>query len=495
MKLFNRFKLLTYTDWICLLLILYILKIVFSYIASYSIDIQGVEFAFLHNIQLLRKHQPLYGNPDTYPFYLIFYPPLYSYFTEHLTEAFKINPFVSIHELLVGMRSLSLFFTLLNGWITLRILNLLSVRSSKRILLYLLFLLTLTLHIFAARPDSFKLFFFLLFLTKALRYTFIKQKKSTLLAATIYAVICIYIKHDAIVYILSYWFIYFLYFKKKNAIIAVSLLIFFILWGLTICNSHFGADFFRNIFYYNIQYSSDIRVNLIFILINVIRFTPLLYITWLHLKSENSICKFLAALAFIYFLFSNLTMLRPGANLNYTNESAVLLIINLGIYLHENAKNWKLKYEAVLIILLTLCCPYVKLNPDIFNKTKSAEEKTVYMSNLKNGDSLTQIIGTDTVFFTNPKYTIFNAKLNLLYGYDIHFDRYSELYFGVTIKPDIYSGKVSKEYDRYFTNGTVKYIVAEDVPKATAQMTKYYPLYLYYQKTGNLIVYKFNKTN
>lgn len=495
MKLFHKLKLLTYTDWACVLLILYILKIVFSYISSYSTDIQGIEFAFLHNIQLLKKNHPLYSNPDNYPFYLIFYPPLYTLFINRLTDAFKINPFVSIHELLVSMRVFSLIFTMLNGWIMLRILKLLSVRSTKKILLYLLFLLTLTLHIFAARPDSFKLFFFLLFLIKAIRYTFIKQKKSTLLAATIYAILCIYIKHDAIIYILSYWFIYFLYFKKKDAIIAVSLLFFFILWGLSICNSHFGADFFRNIFYYNIQYSSDIRVNLIFILINVIRFTPLLYITRLNLKSENSTYKFLASLTFIYFLFSNLTMLRPGANLNYTNESAVLLIINLGIYLHENAKNWKLKYEAVLIILLTLCCPYVKLNPDIFNKTKSAEEKTVYMSNLKNGDSLTQIIGTDTVFFTNPKYTIFNAKLNLLYGYDIHFDRYSELYFGVTIKPDIYSGKVSKEYDRYFTNGTVKYIVAEDVPKATAQMTKYYPLYLYYQKTGNLIVYKFNKTN
>lgn len=495
MKLFNKIKLSNYTHWFYLLLILYVLKIVFLYIASYSTDIQGIEFAFLHNIQLIKKNQVLYSNPDQFPFNLIFYPPLYPYFIERLTEFFKINPFISIHELLVGMRVLSLILTLLSGWMILRILKLLSVYSTKRILLYLLFLLTLTLHIFAARPDSFKLFFFLLFLTKALRYTFTKQKKTTLFAATIYAVVCMYFKHDAVIYFISYWFIYFLYFNKKDAIIALSLLIFFTLLGLSICNSFFGADFFRNIFYYNIQYSSDIRINLVFILINIIRFTPLLYITKLNLKSENSNYKFLAALAFIYFLLSNLTMLRPGANLNYTNESAVLLIINLGIYLHENAINWKLNYEAALIILLAICCPYVKLNPDILNKTKSAEEKTDYISNLKNGDSLSQIIGTDIVFFTNPKFSIFNTKLHLLYGYDIHLDRFSELYFDIILKPDIYSTEISKRYDRYFKNGSVMYVVAEDTPKARNQMVRYYPQYVYYKKSGNMIVYKFNKTN
>ena len=62
---------------------------------------------------------------------------------------------------------------------------------------------------------------------------------------------------------------------------------------------------------------------------------PLLIITLLNIGSDNKHIKFAGLLSVSFFIISSIFLLRAGSNFNYTYESVILLIINLGIYLNE----------------------------------------------------------------------------------------------------------------------------------------------------------------
>ena len=56
----------------------FILLVFTSYIFSYSIDLEGMEFSFLFHLQVLKKYGTVYTNPDSFPYFICFYPPFYA---------------------------------------------------------------------------------------------------------------------------------------------------------------------------------------------------------------------------------------------------------------------------------------------------------------------------------------------------------------------------------------------------------------------------------
>ena len=81
-----------------------------------------------------------------------------------------------------------------------------------------------------------------------------------------------------------------------------------------------------------------------------------------------------------------------------------------------------------------------------------------------------------------------------IYGYDIHFDRFSDLYLPIKIKPKFIFMDI-QDYDQWFKNGSVKYIIIENVEKAKKQIPLYYNNYKLFKLIGHSIIYKFEENS
>ncbi|MCC6516378.1 MAG: hypothetical protein IT275_08470 [Chitinophagales bacterium] len=95
-------------EMICLLFIGYILFVRIIYLFSKSIELGGMEFSFIYQQQFIDKHNALYLNPDNFPFYISFYPPLYPYLMKVLLAFFNIDVYTDISNALILGRLLSL---------------------------------------------------------------------------------------------------------------------------------------------------------------------------------------------------------------------------------------------------------------------------------------------------------------------------------------------------------------------------------------------------
>ena len=393
----------------------FILLVFTSYIFSYSIDLEGMEFSFLFHLQVLKKYGTVYTNPDSFPYFICFYPPFCS--TMH------VNIFTDMHRALVWGRLLSFVLLFVNVRIVIKITELFIPKKISFIQIALLLLLILPMHFFSFRPDSFKVTFFSVFIFYFLRYHVQSKVRKDLLKALVAAIISIFFKHDVVIYIYLFIGLHWLFYMKKDTIIFAIGLSFITFSGFIFFTGLYGDHFIKNLFFYTVQYSSDIRINLFIITVNLLKTLPFLIVAFLNLKSTNRSIKFLAIAGFVFSLVSNLFLLRAGANLNYTYES----------------------------------------------------------------------IGNDVVFFTNGKYIIFNGTLNIMYGYDLHLERFTQVYMNMPIKSTMFKNASTEEYDEKFRNGFVQYIVVENNPVAINQVKEYYTQYAFLQKAGNLLVYKYQR--
>ena len=483
-----------FSEWIFILLFLYFLSIVVLNIFSYSIDIGGIEFAFLNYIQLLDKNGHLYLNPDAYPFFDIIYPPLHSYTLKYLLSILQINPQENIHEALIVGRLISFILGIINGYILIRIIKLLISENKNKILLLLIGILLLPQHFFTFRPDSFKVSFFILFLYFTISYEFKSRKYKHLIIGTVCSSIGVFFKHDLAIYIIIYYLISYLILRQRSYLIA--LMLFILVLVIIFLAGYYSTNglILNNIFLYNLQYSSSPGFSLFFIGINSLKMLPFLIICYYNIRSSDKATKLLSIIGFIFFIVSELTLLRAGSNLNYTYESIILMLINTGIFLKDRKSIKSRYYRLILVFYLPIFCFHFQ-NPTVFNKSIIKSEKIDYQKNIKTSKVLSAIIKQDTVFFSNPKYIIFNNQLNKVYGYDLHFDRYAELYLQIPVDLKTYNNNSIKAYDNYFKAGRVKYIVIEDDSIAKKQIGKFYTDYTFFKKTENLLLYKFNTTN
>lgn len=468
----------------------FILLVFTSYIFSYSIDLEGMEFSFLFHLQVLKKYGTVYTNPDSFPYFICFYPPFYAAFMQKFCSTMHVNIFTDMHRALVWGRLLSFVLLFVNVRIVIKITELFIPKKISFIQIALLLLLILPMHFFSFRPDSFKVTFFSVFIFYFLRYHVQSKVRKDLLKALVAAIISIFFKHDVVIYIYLFIGLHWLFYMKKDTIIFAIGLSFITFSGFIFFTGLYGDHFIKNLFFYTVQYSSDIRINLFIITVNLLKTLPFLIVAFLNLKSTNRSIKFLAIAGFVFSLVSNLFLLRAGANLNYTYESILLLLIGFIIYI-STKQPLQLKFILLLLLLFVL---NNKVSQPLYLKEEQSEKtKKAYFENLESGKILKNLIGNDVVFFTNGKYIIFNGTLNIMYGYDLHLERFTQVYMNMPIKSTMFKNASTEEYDEKFRNGFVQYIVVENNPVAINQVKEYYTQYAFLQKAGNLLVYKYQQ--
>jgi hypothetical protein len=459
-----------------------------AYASSYLMDLGGMEFSFLYQVQFIEKYKNIYAASDQYPFFIFFYPPLYPYMQFVLLKFFKANLFTDIHKALMVGRFLSLFLLFIDAFLITRMIRLLTKVQSKKLYILLLFIVMMPAHFLTFRPDSIKVTFFILFLLSVLHYHFISPRKRDLMLAITFGLIATFFKHDVAIYIVSYFACHFIFYKRKESVYTGTAFLLLVAAGFIFCALLFGPSFFKNLFNYNIQYSWDVTINLILLLTNIFKTLPFLIITYLNSRSSDQKTRFIALLGLVFAVISNITLLRAGSNLNYTYESLILLIVNFGAYLHQKPSTYNLSFVALLFYLL-LFNKHLS-DATILEHSKKIEEKALYENNIKTSRAIQEVIGSDVTFFSNGKYTIFNASSNLIYGYDLHLERFTELYINYPIRSKIFSNPSVAKYDSLFTSGYVKYVIIENNLLAKEQIKKFYKNYYFYKQIDKLQLYR-----
>lgn len=484
------------------MLLLFLLFIRVVYIFTYDPDLEGVEFAMLHLIQLITLKGHLYENPEKFPYLLIVHAPMYYFMMAGIMKICSINVIKDVHMMYIIGRTISFLLLFVNFYFLLKITSVLVDNFKYKIYLLLIFILFLPSHFYACRPDSIKTTFFILFL-----YNFILFIKSNKLSYNFIALFFLFLsilcKQDVLVYGVLIYGIYFLLERKIIYMISLVILIFILSFCVYFHYLYSGINLVKVLFFYNLQYTSDLTINLILISCHLLRASPLFIFTLINFKSKNKLTFSLSVLSTCFIGASTLLMFRTGSNINYTYESVILLLLNVVLFLNEEHPqlNKYLKYSTLNNFVV---CMYVfflfSFNQFLYYKTffLSKEElkyKNEFISSEQTSIKIKRIIGKNVLFIPDMKYYIFYPDANMIYGSDWHYDRYCEIALNLHIKPEFLQNDIVSKYDEQFTNGEVKYILVENNAKSARHMLRYYPNYNLFQQIDNFILYKYNSVN
>lgn len=483
------FKNISIPDCIAYVLFAYFLLIILTYVFSYSMDLEGMEFSFLYHLQVLKKYGTVYTNPDSFPYFICFYPPFYASFMNKFCAAMQVNILTDLHRALIWGRLISFILLFVNTWFIKKTVSLLTENKARFIHIILLLMLLYPMHFFSFRPDSFKVTFFVIFLFFYLKFHHKNNYKRHFLIALAAAAVSVFFKHDVIIYIYLLISLHWLYFRRRSSIFFTGLLSLIIFSGFFLFTKIFGTHFLKNLFFYTIQYSSEIKINFIIIAFNLCKILPLVIIAYKNISSNDKLIKFIAVCSLVFAVISNLALLRAGANLNYTYEAVILLIINLAI---NTSKQVQKKYPFVLLCVYLLILNNKMLYPAYFKHESNEAARMQYLQNIKTSKKVQAIIGNDIVFFTNGKYIVYNGNTNLIYGYDLHLDRFTEVYMNIPVKSTLFTNTAGKEYDELFKNGFVRYLVIDNNDVSKKQIGQYYQNFSLFTPVDNLLIYKNN---
>jgi hypothetical protein len=266
----------------------------------------------------------------------------------------------------------------------------------------------------------------------------------------------------------------------------------------------YGEFFFVNTILLNIQQVNELHKSYLINIIplSIIRTLPLLLLAVYNFKKYNqhpfkNEVKFISILSFGLYFLSHILITRAGANLNYTYELILILVINIPIFysinaikINNNRSTFYILLLSYLLFLLLTNILFREINFNISNLKKSKKEYHQYLTDKPLVDS---IIKDDTVFFPNTKYSVFYSKKQLILGHDMHLDRFIELY---TTNAEIRSKLTfinTQSYDNNFTDGTIKYILIENDEKSKKHLSVNYPLYSPFKKSKYLLIYRYSK--
>jgi hypothetical protein len=141
-------------------------------IFSYNIDLDGAEFTFVHYIQQLLKGEPLYLNPYEAPYSITIYTPLYLHLVEAACRFLEVNYIDNIYKIFITGRIISFGFTILGVYYIYLFAKKHITNSAIILFVCALYLLLITGHSYAVRPDSMKVAFFIAFLYYIIDYFF-----------------------------------------------------------------------------------------------------------------------------------------------------------------------------------------------------------------------------------------------------------------------------------------------------------------------------------
>lgn len=479
--------------------IAYILTVKAFLIFSYNIDLDGAEFTFIHYIQQILIENKLYLDPEAFPFSATIYTPLYLHIISAFCNIFGIDPINDIHTIYVSGRILSYLFVL----VCLVFIHKFVQKQTKNLLISLIciavFLILITGHMFAFRPDSMKIAFFIAFLFYYIDYFYYSQNRSSCVLAILFSSLSILAKQDALIYIVLIQTIHLA--TNRNFLVlkfivysSINYMLLFVLMRL-----YFGPVFFTSIAAFNLQKISNVQhsYNLLVILFNSIRLFPiyalLIFVLFRlkHLTNFNLI-KLLSISCIAAAILSTLFLFRPGSYLNYTYEliSIVVLLFALIIPNIKINRKWLVLFYLYFSFLLSL--NILTRNYIIYpSKEKIHEEKfNGYYQMIKEIEPLLK--NNEIIFSPVLELSIFLADKNVIYGQEYHLDRLIFAHLGLHTNSKLMFNS-SKNYDAYFTEGKVKYILVNNDENCRMLVKKYYSEFDVFKEYENFILYMYRQ--
>jgi hypothetical protein len=378
----------------------------------------------------------------------------------------------------------------------------LRVQRSYMLPLIALYLLLITGHFYVTRPDAIKTTLFTIILFILLKFLFSRGPVIYLLWFNLAVFLSVLFKNDAVINIFLVSSILFIGLHNRRAMAILLSAVFSTAILLAALYLYYGRYFFTNIVLINFQQITDIyhSYNLEVMLFSAGRMLPLfafgIYSCYLALRGRDKANPeyYIPFIAVACFIVAHASMLRAGSYLNYSFESILLLILNLGI-LATTYKDTVQKYlkpisaGVALYMVLIFTSNYI-IHSYSFNSHAENNYRRQYFSLLRQRNDLIAITKGETMFFPNSKYMIFYADQPMIYGNDLHIDRFIFLYIGLNVSSrQLFVS--TDAYDHYFETGQVPYVVGDNDERSMNHVKKYYPHYKYYAAEHNFIVYKY----
>lgn len=465
---------------------------------SYSIDLDGAEFTFVHYIQQLLNGQPLYMNPEAHPYSAVIYAPLNLYMVYGICKLFSVDQIQDIHTIFIVGRVVSFVSVLCCLFCVDKFIIKHTSDYPIRAKCLLVFLLIMTGHAYAFRPDSMKILFFLWFLYYFIEYVYYTQKITHLCLSILFANLSFLSKQDILFYVLLFEMVVIIYHRNLKTITAFVATI--ASFGITVflLRLLFGKYTWISLFLFNLQQISNAEwsYNMIVVVFNTARLLPiycfLIYYLYSVRNDKHEIFKkviitsgLLSCVASTFFLF------RPGSYLNYTYEAISLLMFGLLlVVLQQQYSSTKRKMILVYFILFFVTALY-KNYVISFEKEKNYAKDFKAYYEMRN-QILPFVNHNETLFVPDLKLSVFLADKNIVYGHEYHLGRliYANFKLQSTSQLKTISSKV---YDDNFVNGKIDYLLAINKPTEIEVIETYYPKYILQQKLNNFLLYKFKQ--
>jgi hypothetical protein len=357
-------------------------------------------------------------------------------------------------------------------------------------------------HVFAARSDSLQLLCFSVFLYFIFKYFFFQTQWLWLAGAMFFALAAIFTKQDSTIHIFIILIAFCAWLRSKRAVLVLTGFSLIICTAFGLAWLLLGRFLVINTIIYNFQVLTEIKntYNIRIIIISLIRLFPLvLTVFYLIYRKGGSQDKrtgiFIAAVALCYIIITHLMMFRAAASINYSYPAALLLVIGFAVLCDGESEPTtgigKLAYILAAAYLAMLALADYKMGIFRFNQSEENMNKQEYTALLTDRYALEDAVKNDTVFFINPKYTPVFEAAPLIYGYEKHIDRVIEILSGQQVHSKMMFVPTTG-YDSCFTNGNVKYIIADNNAESRKQMGEYYGSFVFSQNIGDLCLYQYN---
>lgn len=469
---------------------------------SYSIDIGGLEYYFIGVLQRMHASKELYPDPLAFPNANCLYTPLYFYILRICYKIMNIDVNTDIHKMLVIGRFFSIVLIFGQFYFISKIIKRFNASALVILLSFTLYILLISEHMFATRPDSLKILFFSAFVYYHIEYHFSGYALRNLFFSIICALLAVLSKQDIMVHIGICMVCVAL--VKWNKKILVQLLLY-----VTGCATLFGCLWliygqfvFINLFLLNVQTITNITKAYVVVLIvfSILRTLPFMLMTINNFRNskdvtEKELIRYICLVSVLLFGLSHFFLLRAGANLNYTYELVVVLIVDFAIYLYlqKAIKKTNKTIQVVLLVIYLFLMKNLNVFTGTYNRIKEQKYESSYADYIKEKALIDSIVKQDRFFFPNTSYAVFYPEKNVIVGHDMHLDRFIELNSDVQVKSKL-TFIDTKSFDNEFINGNVKYIIVDHDKKSIMHVQKYYPFYVVAAKTNHFLVYKFQQT-
>lgn len=483
---------------------------VFLYIFSYNGNLEGIAGILSHHVQRFLLFGKLYTDPESIPFFPLYYAPLYFYLNAFLVKLIGINPWTDIITInaigsiisLLAMFGISIiiYFLLKKK---LNVNKKLALISGMLIFIFALF------YNFTYRPDSLKVLFEVLCIYLIIDYLRTGRERNFLLAA-IFILLAVFTKQDAIYFFLP--LLYVLLKQKKYKALIIYSTILICIAGILIAALMITNDrFIINIM--GIKMSDGITfwylTNVIFQYI--IKTLPLILIGFylsikLFKEKENEQGQFLSVLFWVSLLFPLLFSFKNGASINYFFEFQMMAVLIIIYYYSKHSFSFNKVHNFIIFLLVVVYTIFLCLekNKIRFNSMITDYSVPVYNKKTNDNNKLKYKKALMTAEYVRneikPKKGEYIATYNLIFNYFLpefviniehkqYYYRYLKFLTGVDFPLTVCSYDVSR-LEQLIDSGGLKYIILNNDEPGKKFMKKEMRSYILFKTIEGYMIYK-----